>query len=73
MKEILTVEACRILRVNKKTLYTWADNHVLKVKRSGPLKIRVFDEDEVLRLSKRLPKKRGRSVRILPPPKPRKS
>lgn len=67
MKEILVVDAMRILKVDRKTLYRWAENKVItKMKRSGPMNIRIFDYDEIMRLAKKLPKKRGRSVQIIP-------
>ena len=66
MKEIATKEACNILRVHKFTLYRWADQGKVKMRRVPPLNYRVFDYDDIKKVATKLPKQRGPHNHLFP-------
>ena len=63
--ELLSHEVLKILKIDRRTLNRWDKQGILKARRVGPLKIRVFDKNEVMKLLKILPKARGQSVHLL--------
>lgn len=64
VKKISTKQACDLLKIHKNTLYKWAKERKIKMKRIAPFNFRAFDYDEIKSLATKLPKQRGRSVTI---------
>lgn len=66
MKLVSTKDALRILKISRKTLFKWCEVGKITVmwQSAGPIKARVFDEQELEKLASRLPQQRAPGVSV---------
>jgi hypothetical protein len=63
---ILTKPATDILGIHKYTLWRWGDSKRVTMRRSGPQKVREFDQEELIRLAPKLNKTHHKGEAVFP-------